>query len=69
MVDLSWQEPYRAALAETDLRKLPARIEAARRAIHERLREIEGAGDTREHEQLDRALHALFTLAARKRTA
>jgi len=45
------------------------RIEAARRSIQQRLRQIEDSGDTRELQQLNGALYALFTLTARKRSA
>jgi len=69
MFESHWQQLYAAALAEMDTNKLYGRIEAARRAIHERQREIEGAGNSREEELLDRALHALFTLRARRRSA
>lgn len=69
MAETDWQALYRAALSESDPRRLYSRIEAARRAIHERLRELDSFGDTREREQLDRALHALFTLPGRKRSA
>jgi hypothetical protein len=65
----TWQELYRAALTESNPNKLYGRIEAARRAIHKRLEEIEDSGDIREREQLDSALHALFTLPTRKRSA
>jgi hypothetical protein len=68
MSERNWQALYSAALAESDPKRLNARIEAARQAIHLRLREIDDS-DAREYEQLDRALHALFTLPARKRTA
>lgn len=69
MLDSNWQALYTAALAETDLNRLYGRVEAARRAIRERLKQIEDSGNSREREQLDRALHALFTLSARKRSA
>jgi hypothetical protein len=70
MPELNWQALYKAALTETDPNKLNSRIEAARQAIDKRLERIaEGEGNTREREQLDRALHALFTLRARKRSA
>jgi hypothetical protein len=65
----SWKALYTAALAESDPNKLQGRIEAARKSIRERLEEIEGAENDRERQQLDQALHALFTLAARKRSA
>ena len=69
MPESEWQVLYRAALSESDTKRLYYRIEAARRAIHDRLEQIDGSGDTREREQLDRALHALFTLPGRKRSA
>jgi hypothetical protein len=70
MPGFNWQDLYSAALAETNPYKLNGRIETARRAIHERSKELEGSGTTtREHEQLERALQALFTLAARRRSA
>ena len=67
MSSSDWQTLYSAALSESDLRKLSSRIETARRAIHERLKEVDDG--SREREQLDRALHALFTLPTRRRTA
>jgi hypothetical protein len=72
MPDFTWQALYRAALVESDPIKLKGRIEAARGAIHERLEQIEDSRDshdTRERQQLNDALGALFTLAARKRSA
>ncbi len=69
MPDPEWQALYNAALSERDPVKLGSRIEAARWAIRQRLRHIEDSRDTREREQLDHALYALFTLAARKRSA
>lgn len=70
MHDSDWQVLYKAALSESDPRKLYSRIEAARRAIRDRMQVLDiSSGDTREREQLDRALHALFTLPARKRSA
>ena len=63
----NWRSLYSAALSESDPRKLSGVIEAARQAIRHRLEEIDE--DDREREQLDRALHALFTLLARKRSA
>lgn len=70
MHDSDWQVLYKAALSESDVRKLYSRIEAARRAIRDRMQVLDtSSGDTREREQLDRALHALFTLPARKRSA
>lgn len=69
MSDLNWQALYTAALAESDPNRLKIKIEVAQRAIRRRLDEISDSDTNREREQLDRAQHALFTLAARKRTA
>lgn len=69
MSDLNWQALYSAALAESDPNRLKIKIEVAQRAIRRRLDEISGSDTSREREQLDRAQHALFTLAARKRSA
>jgi len=69
MPEVDWQMLYRAALSESDPRRLYSRIEAARQAIRDRLEQLDSSGDTREREQLDRALHGLFTLPGRKRTA
>jgi hypothetical protein len=66
MPSSSWQDLYRAALTETDPGKLNARIEAARRAVRERLEETE---DSRERPLLNNALYALQTLSARKHCA
>jgi hypothetical protein len=67
--DPTWQALYRAALVEPDPIKLNGRIEAAQRSIRQRLQQIEDSGDTRERQQLNDALGALFTLVARKRSA
>ena len=70
MLGSSWQALYKDALAETDPSKLNGRIEAAKRAIHERLQQMDDSGnDSRERPQLENALHALFTLPSRKRSA
>ena len=69
MPESEWQVLYKAALSESDPRRLYSRIEAAKRAIRNRIDLLDNLGDTREREQLDRALHALFTLPARKRSA
>jgi hypothetical protein len=39
-----WLAPYKAALLESDLRKMPERIALARKAIQERSRELQGSG-------------------------
>lgn len=69
MPDVSWQALYSAALSESDPSKLIGRVEAARRAIRRRLEELDDTGSPRERKQLDDAQHALFTLAARRRSA
>jgi len=69
MSDLNWQALYSAALAESEPKRLGLKIEVAQRAIRHRLDEIRDSDTSREREQLDRAQHALFTLAARKRSA
>jgi hypothetical protein len=69
MPDPTWQALYRAALAEPDSIRLNSRIEAARGAIRQRLEQSEDSGNTRERQQLNDALYALFTLASRKRSA
>lgn len=69
MPDTTWQALYRAALAESDPRKLNGRIAAARYSIHQRLEQIEDSRDTRERQQLNDALYALETMPARKRSA
>jgi hypothetical protein len=69
MSDSNWQALYTAALSEADPNRLRIKIEVAQRAIRRRLDEISDSDISREREQLDRAQHALFTLAARKRSA
>ena len=69
MPDLTWQELYAAALSETNPIKLTGRIEAAQHAIRQRQQELDESRDPREQRQLDDALHALFTLSARRRSA
>ena len=69
MPDPTWQALYRAALVEPDPIRLNSRIDAARLAIRQRLEQIVDSRDTRERQQLDNALYALSTVAARKRSA
>ncbi len=69
MYEVNWQSLYTAALSENDSGRLYGKIEAARTAIRQRLSQLEEAGTSREQEQLDRALHSLFTLSARRRSA
>ena len=69
MPDPTWQALYRAALVEPDPIRLNSHVEAAQRSIRQRLEQIEDSGETRERQQLNDALYALFTLTARKRSA
>ncbi len=69
MSDYTWQALYKAAVSENNPARLNGRIEAARRAIQDRLEELDDSRDDRERQQLDSAMHALFTLAARRRSA
>ncbi len=69
MYESNWQALYSAALSENDPNRLYGKIEAAQSAIRRRLAQLEDAGTSREQEQLDRALHSLFTLNARRRSA
>lgn len=69
MFETDWRALYNAALTESDPYRLYGKIEVARRAIRERLDQLQDENDNREREQLDRALHALFTLNARRRSA
>ena len=39
-----WLTLYKAALLEMDLQKMPERIVRASRALHERSRQLQGAG-------------------------
>ena len=68
MSEANWQALYTAALSESDPNRLYGKIEAARRAMRLRLDQLDEE-NSREREQLDRAMHALFTLSARRRTA
>ena len=45
---VSWKEPYRKALAESDEQKLTELVQAAEHAIVHRLQEIQYSGDHRE---------------------
>lgn len=59
-----WPELYRKALLESDLTRLPSRIEEARRAIQHRARELWYAGspETRERRDLEAAVRFLSLL-------
>ena len=69
MIDQDWQTLYRTAMAESDPVKLNGKIEAARRAIRDRLEDMDDPRESRERQQLNNALYALETLLARKRSA
>jgi hypothetical protein len=69
MPDPTWQALFKATLVEPDPIRLNGRIEAAQRSIRQRLEQIEDSGETRERQQLNDSLYALFTLASRKRSA
>ena len=59
-----WRTLYRAALAETDVQKLPLRIEEARRALILRSRELFSTSPNydAESEAVEDAMHALKAL-------
>ena len=69
MPDPTWQALYKAALVEPDPNRLNARVAAAQQAIRQRLEQVQDSGETRERQQLNDALYALFTLASRRRSA
>ena len=69
MNDLDWQNLYRVAMTEPDPAKLSGRIEAARKAIRNRLEDMDDPRDSRERQQLQNALYARETLLARTRSA
>jgi hypothetical protein len=56
-----WLDAYRAAVMEFDREKLPASIEVAERAIHQRLRGLPIA-NSKEHRELSDALNSLAVL-------
>jgi hypothetical protein len=57
-----WLAPYKAALLELDLKKMPERIGLARKVLQERSRELQGSnghyGERLEIEYAIRNLHA-----------
>ena len=66
MSNATWHDLYDAAMVELDPKKLPDRVEAARQAIHQ-YRIQKGAKLTaKEHDEVDDALRALFTLIQRR---
>lgn len=60
----AWHSLYQAALFETDREKIPARIDAAERAILERVKELFAVNSDHieEDQVLDDALYALRAL-------
>jgi len=60
-IDKDWLDVYRAAVMEFDRDKLPTSIEAAERAIHQRLRGLPIA-KSKEHRELRDALNSLAVL-------
>lgn len=56
-----WLDVYRAAVMEFDRDKLPASIEVAEQAIHQRLRGLPIA-NSKEHRELRDALNSLAVL-------
>jgi hypothetical protein len=59
--DRNWLDAYRAAAMEFDRSKLPASIDVAEKAIHQRLRVLPIA-DSKEHRELRDALNSLTVL-------
>ena len=62
MPHVTWQNVYKDALMEVDPLKLPERIEAARKAIHQRITENRQPLTKREFEDIDSALQILRLL-------
>jgi hypothetical protein len=59
--DRDWLDVYRAAAMEFDRDKLPASIDVAEKAIHQRLRRLPIA-HSKEHRKLKDALNSLAVL-------
>jgi hypothetical protein len=59
--DRDWLDVYRAAVMEFDRDKLPASIDVAEKAIHQRLRGLPIA-NSKEHRELRDALNSLSVL-------
>lgn len=62
MTELSWKNAYKDAVMEADSVELPLRIEAARRAINDRLREHINPLSKREFDDMEGALRTLDLL-------
>ena len=66
MPSSDWKALYDAAVLEPSPEKLPARVEAAREAIHRFRIQRGGELTAEEREEIDGALRALFTLLRRR---
>ncbi|PYV98917.1 MAG: hypothetical protein DMG89_09755 [Acidobacteria bacterium] len=62
MPEPTWQELYKAALLELNPEKLNERIEAARRAVRQRLNAKDETITYEEQDKLDDALRMLYLL-------
>jgi hypothetical protein len=62
MHESNWQELYKAALLELDPEKVNERVDAARRAVHQRLTAEDETITHEEYEKLDDALRKLYLL-------
>jgi hypothetical protein len=62
---MAWQEKYAEAMLELNREELPGRIEAAEKAIYQRLEELKNAGASSAEElwAMNDALRALRALA------
>ena len=60
----AWRAAYRAAILETDPAKMPARIDAAQKALQERLAEIEVYNS--ERQEIENAQRGLAILQAER---
>jgi hypothetical protein len=63
----SWREAFQAAVIETDLKKVPLRVEAAESAIFIQLQRLSaGLKDQDEHEAIEDALRMLRIIKREK---
>ncbi len=62
----NWREVYELALLELDTSKLPGRVEAALRAIQQRLWQKKETLTRKEREEIDDALRALVEVTRRR---
>jgi hypothetical protein len=65
-----WEEPYKAAVLETEDKKLPNRLQAAKAAIDARLHELQldHGGTPEERQAITDALHGLNVLRSELET-